>query len=54
MNCIPKVGQKTFGMQFNFDTASSDGKKYKTGVSATIFTPSISRTLNQDLERHNA
>ena len=25
-----------------------------TGVSATIFTPSISRTLRQDLERHNA
>ena len=25
-----------------------------TGVSATIFTPSISRTLCQDLERHNA
>ena len=24
------------------------------GVSATIFTPSISRTLRQDLERHNA
>ena len=25
-----------------------------TGVSATIFTPSISRTLRQDLDRHNA
>lgn len=24
------------------------------GVSATVFTPSISRTLRQDLERHNA
>ena len=28
--------------------------KRATGVSATIFTPSISRTLRQDLERHNA
>ena len=28
--------------------------KRPTGVSATIFTPSISRTLRQDLERHNA
>ena len=28
--------------------------KRATGVSATIFTPSISRTLHQDLERHNA
>ena len=28
--------------------------KRATGVSATIFTPSISRTLGQDLERHNA
>ena len=28
--------------------------KQATGVSATIFTPSISRTLHQDLERHNA
>lgn len=28
--------------------------KRVTGVSATIFTPSISRTLRQDLERHNA
>ena len=27
--------------------------KRATGVSATIFTPSISRTLRQDLERHN-
>lgn len=28
--------------------------KRATGVSATIFTPSISRALRQDLERHNA
>ena len=28
--------------------------KRATGVSATIYTPSISRTLRQDLERHNA
>ena len=28
--------------------------KRAAGVSATIFTPSISRTLRQDLERHNA
>ena len=28
--------------------------KRTTGVSATIFTPSISRALRQDLERHNA
>ena len=28
--------------------------KRATGVSATIFTPTISRTLRQDLERHNA
>ncbi|MDE6206225.1 MAG: virulence RhuM family protein [Muribaculaceae bacterium] len=28
--------------------------KRATGVSATIFTPSISRTLRQDLDRHNA
>ena len=28
--------------------------KRATGVSATIITPSISRTLRQDLERHNA
>ena len=28
--------------------------KRATGVSATIYTPSISRTLCQDLERHNA
>ena len=28
--------------------------KRATGVPATIFTPSISRTLRQDLERHNA
>ena len=28
--------------------------KREVGVSATIFTPSISRTLRQDLERHNA
>lgn len=28
--------------------------KRASGVSATIFTPSISRTLRQDLERHNA
>ena len=28
--------------------------KRTTGVSATIYTPSISRTLRQDLERHNA
>ena len=28
--------------------------KRATGVSATIFTPSVSRTLRQDLERHNA
>ena len=28
--------------------------KRDTGVSATIFTPTISRTLGQDLERHNA
>ena len=28
--------------------------KRASGVSATIFTPSVSRTLRQDLERHNA
>ena len=28
--------------------------KRATGVSATIFTPTISRPLGQDLERHNA
>ncbi|MDE5877982.1 MAG: virulence RhuM family protein [Muribaculaceae bacterium] len=28
--------------------------KREAGVSATIFTPSISRTLRQDLERHNS
>ncbi len=28
--------------------------KREEGVSATIFTPSISRTMRQDLERHNA
>ena len=28
--------------------------KRATGVSATIFTPSVSKTLRQDLERHNA
>ena len=28
--------------------------KRAAGVSAMIFTPSISRTLRQDLERHNA
>ena len=28
--------------------------KRATGVSATIYTPSISRTLRQDLDRHNA
>ncbi|MDE6682445.1 MAG: virulence RhuM family protein [Muribaculaceae bacterium] len=28
--------------------------KRRSGVTATIFTPSLSRTLRQDLERHNA
>ncbi len=28
--------------------------KREEGVSATIFTPSISRAMSQDLERHNA
>ena len=28
--------------------------KRASGVSATIFTPSVSRTLRQDLDRHNA
>ena len=36
------------------DSAFVQLDKRAPGVSATIFTPSISRTLRQDLERHNA
>ncbi len=36
------------------DTVFRQLDKRATGVSATIYTPSISRTLRQDLERHNA
>ena len=36
------------------DTVFIQLDKRATGVSATIFTPSVSKTLRQDLERHNA
>ena len=37
-----------------YDSVFLQLDKRASGVSATIFTPSVSRTLRQDLERHNA